>query len=124
KVSADAIDLVGTSGTGIASQDLSEARGIRAVLGDRTSKIPALAIKGALGNNGAGSGAIDLAVAALCMKHNMVPPALNVEKIDPECGLRVVTGDPIDARAGVAVSVAYALGGGQNAALVLRKVEG
>jgi 3-oxoacyl-[acyl-carrier-protein] synthase II len=119
----DAIDLVSTFGTGVPIQDVSEARGIRAVLGDRGARVPAVAIKGATGNNGAGSGAIDLAVAALCMKHNMVPPAVNLEKLDPQCDLRVVSGDPIDVRVGAVVSVAYALGGGQNAALVLRKVE-
>ncbi len=119
----DAVDLVATFGTGVPAHDVSEARGIRAALGDRAGRAPALAIKGSIGNNGAGSGAIDLAVAALCMKHNMVPPAVNLERLDPHCELRVVAGDPIDARIGAAVSVAYALGGGQNAALALKRLE-
>ena len=103
--------------------DLSEARGLRAVLGDRARSIPALAVKGAIGNNGAGSGAIDLAAAALCIQHNAIPPAPNTDTIDPKCGLNVVAGDPIDAKIDTAVSVAYALGGGQNAALILKRTE-
>lgn len=119
----DAVDMIGTFGTGIAAHDVSEARGLRAVFGDRIARIPALAVKGGLGNNGAGSGAIDLAVSAMCLKHNMIPPAQNVDEVDPECGLNVVRQDPVDARIDVVVDVAYALGGGQNAALVLKRVE-
>jgi 3-oxoacyl-(acyl-carrier-protein) synthase len=115
--------MIATFGSGIPAHDRSEARGLRSVLGDRVEQIPALAIKGSIGNNGAGSGAIDLAVAAMCMKNNTIPPALNVGKIDPECGLNLVTGDPIDANTNIVVSVAYALGGGQNAALILKKME-
>ena len=120
---ADAVDMVATFGTGIVTHDKSEARGIRAALGDRAEAVPAMAIKGALGNNGAGSGAIDLAVAALCVKNATIPPARNFDRPDPECGLNVIAGDPTDAGIGAAVSVAYALGGGQNAALVLKRVE-
>lgn len=117
------LSMVATFGTGIREHDQSEARGIRASLGDQASKVPALAIKGNMGNNGAGSGAIDVSVAACCMRHQMIPPALNTTEVDPECGLNVVTGDPIDAKVDAVLSIAYALGGGQNAALVLKRWE-
>jgi len=119
----DNVDLVATFGTGIVAQDISEARGIRSALGERAAKVPALAIKGAVGNNGAGSGAIDVAVAVLCMKHNTIPASQNVERPDPECALKLVTGEAIDAKVNAVVSIAYALGGGQNAALVLKRLE-
>ncbi len=122
-IGPEQVSLIGAFGSGTRAHDLSEARGIRAVLGERTGQVPVLAIKGAVGNNGAGSGAIDLAVAALCMKHHAVPPAANLEQVDPECGLNVIAGDPIDAKIDHAVSIAYALGGGQNAALVLKRME-
>jgi 3-oxoacyl-[acyl-carrier-protein] synthase II len=123
KASPEDVDLVGTFGAGIPAHDLSEARGIRAILGEHGRRIPALSIKAAIGNNGAGSGAIDVAVAALCLKQNVIPPAQNVDTPDPECGLNLVTGDARDAKIKTVVSVAYALGGGQNAALVLRRLE-
>lgn len=123
KVTANDVGLIGTFGAGTVAHDLSEARGIRAALGTKASSIPALAIKGAVGNNGAGSGALDLAVTALCVRHQTVPAACNTRKVDPACGLNLVTGNPTDARIGAAISVAYALGGGQNAALVLKRME-
>jgi len=123
KVSPEQVDLIGTFGSGTVAHDESEARGFRAALGERASTAPALAIKGAVGNNGAGSGAIDVAVAAICMKNNAIPASCNTETVDPACGLNVVTGQAIDTKISAAVSVAYALSGGQNAALVLKHLE-
>ena len=123
RIEADDLSLLGTFGTGIVAHDLSEAIGIRAALGNKGSIIPALSIKGAVGNNGAGSGAIDLAVAAMCVHNGKIPPTRNVDTVDPECGLNVITGNPVETKVDKVLSVAYALGGGQNAALILKRLE-
>ena len=120
---ADDVDLIGTFGSGVPQYDISEARGIRSALGDAAAKIPALSTKATLGNNGAGSGAIDIGIAALCVHHNTVPPAQNLDEMDPECALNVVTGDPVDAKLDTVLSVGYSLNGSQAAALVLKKLE-
>lgn len=122
-VKADQIDLIGAFGAGTVAHDLSEARGIRAALNEHGTRAPVLAIKGSLGNNGAGSGAIDLGIAAMCISKGAVPPARNADQIDPECGLNVVTGQPLNRGIATVVSTAYAMGGGQNAALVLKRME-
>lgn len=121
-ISLGALDLVAAFGLGTVKHDAAEAAGIRAILGKK-SDVPVLAIKGAVGNNGAGSGAIDLAVATLAMYHNTVPPSVNTTNVDPACGLHVVTNDPVDARIGHALSTAYALNGGQNAAIVIKRYQ-
>ncbi|HEY3241981.1 MAG TPA: beta-ketoacyl-[acyl-carrier-protein] synthase family protein [Phycisphaerae bacterium] len=115
------IGLIGAFGAGTKDHDASEAAAWRSVFGDQLSKVPALAIKGSIGNNGAGSGAIEFAVLTMALHHKTVPPSLNTAPSDPKCGLRFVQDDPIDARVSAAVSVAYALGGGQNAALVIKR---
>lgn len=116
------LDLVGAFAAGLPAHDAAEATAIRTVLGARVAQVPVLAIKGALGNNGAGSGAIDFIATVLALQHNTVPPALNSDPLDPSCGLRVPCGGkPIDARVDSALSLAYALSGGQNAALVIRR---
>ncbi|HSW47028.1 MAG TPA: beta-ketoacyl-[acyl-carrier-protein] synthase family protein [Phycisphaerae bacterium] len=123
RIAPDNVGLIGAFGLGTKAHDLSEARGIRAALGERAGQVPTLAIKGSVGNNGAGAGGIEVAVAALCMHHQTVPPSVSTEAVDPECGLNIVTGRPISVTIDTAVSVAYALGGGQTAALVLRRLE-
>ena len=57
----------------------SEAAAIKSVFGDRAGEIRAMAIKGAVGNNGAGSGAIDFAASLLAMANNTVPASPNSE---------------------------------------------
>lgn len=120
-VSPDAIDLVGTFGVGTVEHDASELKGLQAALGERSDGLPALATKGAIGNAGAGAGAVDFAATVMAMMHNTIPPSLNTEDPDPLCRLAFATSDPVDAPIQHAVSVGYALGGGQNAALLLAK---
>jgi 3-oxoacyl-[acyl-carrier-protein] synthase II len=122
-LTAQQIDLIGTFGTGVVDYDASEFRGLHAAIGTRIEQIPAIAIKGAIGHNGAGSGAIDVAVAAMSLYQNTVPPSLNTENPDPAARLGFVNSGPVDSRARTALSVAYALHGGQNAALVFKRFQ-
>jgi 3-oxoacyl-[acyl-carrier-protein] synthase II len=124
EVKPQQIDLVNAFGAGTLPHDAAEAAGIRAALGAAGSTVPVLATKGGLGNNGAGSGAIDLAITVMAMHRGVVPPSLNTTEVDPACALNVVRGDPIDARVEIAVSVAGAMSGGQTAALVIRRYHG
>jgi 3-oxoacyl-[acyl-carrier-protein] synthase II len=117
------LDLVAPFGVGTKAHDASEMNGLRAALGGRADGLPAVAIKGAVGNNGAGAGAIDLAACAMAVHHNTVPPSLNTEDPDSSCGLRFAASDPFDAPIRYALSTAFAMGGGQNAALVIKKYE-
>lgn len=118
---ADAIDLVSAFACGLIEHDAAEARAIKNTLGERIGEVPTLAIKGGLGNNGAGSGAIDLIAAVLAMYHGTIPPAVNADSPDPDFGLKLIASGPVDAKVDAALCNAYALGGGQNACLVIRR---
>jgi 3-oxoacyl-[acyl-carrier-protein] synthase II len=124
KTQPEQVDLVVALGSGLPEHDLSEARGLGAALGARAGVVPVMATKGSLGNNGAGSGAIDLALACKAMQRGVVPASRNTQHPDSRCGLRVVVGEPLQARMNTILAVSYALGGGQNAALVLRRYAG
>jgi 3-oxoacyl-[acyl-carrier-protein] synthase II len=114
------VDLVMTHGTGLNAYDAAEAAGLGQALAGR-SEVPALAIKGAVGNSGAGSGALDLTAAALAVYHNTIPPSANTAAAETGGTLRFMPDGPVDARLGVAVSLAYSLSGSQIAAVVIRK---
>jgi 3-oxoacyl-[acyl-carrier-protein] synthase II len=70
--------------------DEREANAIRDVLGN----VPVTAPKSYFGCSGAGSGAVEMAVALLMLKHRLIPPTLNYESPDPNCPINVVHGDP------------------------------
>ena len=114
-----AVGLLNPAGLGIASHDRSELNGLTTVFGGGLSRIPLLLTKSRTGNLAAGSG-VDAAAAVLSLYHNRVPGAVNSSKPQAEMSLNV-SPEPRDARIDVAVSSVYSLGG-QNAALVFKKV--
>jgi 3-oxoacyl-[acyl-carrier-protein] synthase II len=118
---ADQIDLVSAGASGLVDRDAAEAKAIGTILGPRVSDTPVLAVRGAMGNNGAGSGAIDVTAALLAMHHNTLPGTVGGQAPDAAFGLKINTGDPVDAKIDIALCNGYALAGGQCASLVLRK---
>ncbi len=110
------VRLVVPMACGLSVHDASEAAGLRSLFDD----VPVMAVNGGIGNNGAGTGAIDFIAACLAVHHNTITAAVNSDPLDTECGLNVVLDGPVDAPVDVALTTAYALGGGQNAALALK----
>ena len=120
-IPADEIDLVVPHGTAIAAHDLAEAKALHIALGSRAGTVPVWPIMAQVGNAGAGAGGLTLVAAAAAMDRNMIPATVNCPKPDPLCGLKVIreaTNRPIRA----ALVLSYGLGG-QNAAVVIRKMQ-
>lgn len=114
------VDLVVAFAPGTRQHDAGEAMGIAAALGSEAKRVPVTAVKGALGACGAGAGAIETAVAAMAVESGCIPPTVNCQKPDPAFGINVVR-EATSRQVKVAITVGYALGGGQYGALVLKK---
>jgi 3-oxoacyl-[acyl-carrier-protein] synthase II len=122
EVATEDIDLIGAFGCGTVAHDAAEMEAMRVVFGaDDRGPRPAIAIKGAVGNNGAGSGALDFCATVLALHNNTVPPSLNTVPMDGDAPLSFAADQPVDAPVRSAISVSYALGGGQQAALVVKR---
>ena len=106
-------------GLGIASHDRAELSGLLQVFGGGLSRLPLAPIKAQTGSMAAGSGT-DAAAAVLALHHNQVPPAVNTKNVIDGQSLNVAP-EARDANIDISVSSVYSLGG-QNAALVFRKV--
>ncbi|MEK7756011.1 MAG: beta-ketoacyl synthase N-terminal-like domain-containing protein, partial [Planctomycetota bacterium] len=117
------IDLVAPFSAATPEHDAAEMSAWNEVFGSRLDQVPALTTRGALGHNGAGSGAIDFAATVMALYRNTIPPSLNTSNPDPASRFRFIQGDPKDARVRQAISLGYALAGGQSAALVIKKFE-
>jgi 3-oxoacyl-[acyl-carrier-protein] synthase II len=114
-----AVDLMVPCGLGIPSHDRAELAGLHKVFGGGMERVAMSTVKAQTGNVAAGSG-IDAATAALSVFHGVVPPAKNTAK--PIDGLALnVSAESRQQPVNVAVSSVYSLGG-QNAALVFKKV--
>jgi 3-oxoacyl-[acyl-carrier-protein] synthase II len=115
------VSYVATHGSGTRLGDVSEARAIRAVFGDDAGRLVGSSVKPATGHLMAAAGALNVAVAALALHHQVVPPTLNLESVDAECALDWVKDKPRQARLEEALALARGLFG-QNIAVALRAV--
>lgn len=117
-IQPDSLDLIIPHGTAIACDDLAEAKGIQAALGDAAAKVPTWPTKSMLSNTGAASGALD-AVAAVCaMANGTIPAAKNCDRKADGCNLNVVV-QPQQAGLHYVLCCSYTFGG-QTAAVVLK----
>ena len=122
QITPDQLDLIMPHGTGIAADDLAEAKAIEAALGDAAAKIPVWPTKSMLSNTGAAAGALDLIAAVCAMKQGKIPTAKNCDKKAAGCNLNILQ-KPHQGRVCYALCVSYSYGG-QTAAVVLKNFDG
>jgi 3-oxoacyl-[acyl-carrier-protein] synthase II len=113
------IDVIfGTAGGG--AIDAIEGKAVRRVWGPNTDRLYVTAIKGALGHTLGASGPLTLIAAIYALQSGLIPPTLNLERQDPECGdLDVVTGSPRRLQGTRALVNAFGLG--HNASLIVSR---
>jgi 3-oxoacyl-[acyl-carrier-protein] synthase II len=86
---ASSIDLINAWGPGHIVIDATEAECLWRLFGERLKSIPAVSLKGAIGNPLAAAGAIQVASATLSLQTGVIPPTVNWETPDPECPLNL-----------------------------------
>jgi 3-oxoacyl-[acyl-carrier-protein] synthase II len=117
---ADAIGYVAGHGSGTRQGDASEGRGLAAAFG--ADRPLGSSVKAACGHLGAAAGALNFAVAALAVHHQVVPPTLNLTNPDPVCAtIDWVADEAREAPIREALALARGLEG-QNVALAVRAV--
>ena len=93
------IGHVNAHGMSSVTHDRIEAQAIRKVLGE----VPVTAPKSFFGNLGGGTGSVEMAATILGFQAGQIPRTLNLEKLDPDCPIDVVHGQPREIKKPVAV---------------------
>jgi 3-oxoacyl-[acyl-carrier-protein] synthase II len=83
------VDVLNAWGPGDKRVDRGEAQAMGRIFGPRLVEIAATSIKGAIGSPLGAAPAIQIAAAALGQKFGIVPPTVNWEFRDPDCGLNL-----------------------------------
>ncbi|MGH2585636.1 MAG: beta-ketoacyl-ACP synthase II [Dehalococcoidia bacterium] len=119
---AEAVDYINAHGTSTPMNDTSETAAIKAALGEHAYQTPISSTKSMIGHALGASGAPELVATVKAIETGIIHPTINYETPDPECDLDYVPN--VARRADVRVALKNSFGfGGQNACLVLRKVE-
>jgi beta-ketoacyl ACP synthase len=111
----DDIDLVTADAAGTRPGDLAEAAALHNAFGRRPPAV--YAPKSALGHSWGASGAVDAVLTVQALRDGVVPPTLNLARLDPDVDLDVVAGGPRPGDYRYAVTDCFGFGG-HNVALV------
>lgn len=111
---AGEIDYVNLHGTGTRANDAMEDRAVSRLLG---AGVPCSSTKGFTGHTLGASGALEAAIAAICLEDGLVPGCLGVEEADPGFRADIATANrAAPLRRVLSNSFGF---GGSNCALVL-----
>jgi len=111
------VGYVNMHGTGTRANDAMEDRAIARIFGDA---VPCSSTKGWTGHTLGASGALEAAIAAVCVEDGLVPGCLNVARPDPSFAARIAVENhnaPIDR----VLSNSFGFGG-SNCALVIGRL--
>ena len=118
-IAADRVDHINAHGTATPQNDKAEAKGFRAVFGDRVAKIPVTSLKSMVGHCLGAAGAVEAAALALTVARGVIPPTINHQETDPECAVDVVANTARDTPVRCAVSTSLAFGGNDSALVIV-----
>ncbi|HOV42775.1 MAG TPA: beta-ketoacyl-[acyl-carrier-protein] synthase II, partial [Syntrophothermus lipocalidus] len=121
-IEAKDVDYINAHGTSTDMNDPMETKAIKRTFGEHAYNVAISSTKSMTGHMLGAAGAVELMVAVLACKNDIIPPTINYTTPDPECDLDYV---PNTCRSRtVRVAVSDSLGfGGHNAVLVVRKFE-
>jgi 3-oxoacyl-[acyl-carrier-protein] synthase II len=118
-IDRERVEYISAHGTGTLANDRAECAAIKEVFGPR-HQIPISSIKSMLGHTMGAASALEAITCVLVVQRDIVPPTINFETADEECGIDCVPNETRKQPVTVALNNAYAFGG-NNACLVLKK---
>ncbi len=114
------IDYVAYHGTSTVLNDRVETRAARLAFGEAAGRVPGSSVKSMIGHPQGASGAAGLAATLLGMRDGFLPPTINLDAADPECGLDYVPN--ASRRAPMETALCNCIGfGSKNSALVVSR---
>ncbi|MDF8263413.1 beta-ketoacyl-ACP synthase II [Luteipulveratus flavus] len=103
--------------------DIAEANAIRRAFGDAVDGVPVTATKSMTGHLLGAAGALETVVTIQTVHERLVPATINLQQVDPEIPLDVVTADHRKLPDGDIAALNNSFGfGGHNVALVVKSV--
>lgn len=88
--SPELTDYINAHGTANAVNDIAESRAIKTFFGARARRISVSSTKPVTGHLLAAAGALEAVICALALKHQIIPPTINLRNPRPECDLDYV----------------------------------
>jgi 3-oxoacyl-(acyl-carrier-protein) synthase len=119
--STDDVQVFNANGSSSRNYDRLEGMALTEMFGTRLAELPVHSIKGALGQHGAGSSALQITAACLTIARGQVPPTLNCDHLDPACGPLRIIREPLELDVARVLVHSIGLGGFYYSAAALER---
>ncbi|MAG72388.1 MAG: beta-ketoacyl-[acyl-carrier-protein] synthase II [Acidobacteria bacterium] len=116
------VDYINAHGTSTPYNDKLETLAIKRVFGEHAKRLAVSSTKSMTGHLLGAAGGLEAGITALAVRHQTLPPTVNLDTPDPECDLDYVPGAPRSATVGLALSNSFGFGG-TNAVLLFKRCD-
>lgn len=116
------VSCISAHGTSTKINDLVETKAIKEVFGQGAYRIPVSSTKSMIGHLIGAAGALQAIAAVLSIRHQIIPPTINLDEPDPECDLDYVPN--VSRRTAIRSVLSNSFGfGGTNGSIIIKKAE-
>jgi len=121
-VTPDRVDYINAHGTSTPHNDRLETLAVKRCFGDHAGRLAISSTKSMHGHLLGAAGGLEAGIVVLALRHQVLPPTINLENPDDGCDLDYVAGASRPARIRYALSNSFGFGG-TNAALLFKQFE-
>jgi 3-oxoacyl-[acyl-carrier-protein] synthase II len=121
-IQPEAVGYINAHATSTPAGDGNESRAIELVFGEHamSHRLKISGTKSMTGHLLGGAGGLEAGISVLALQHQMLPPTINLDNVDPECRLDYVPNKSVPHSFDVALSNSFGFGG-INATLIMRR---
>lgn len=116
------VDYINAHGTSTPYNDRLETKAIKACFGEHARTVAISSTKSMTGHLLGASGGLEAGIAALAVRHQLIPPTINLDDSDPDCDLDYVPHHARKATIRYALSNSFGFGG-TNGALLFKQYD-
>lgn len=120
-IQANGISSVSANGSSSVFYDPLEAQAICELLEEKSNSVPVYSIKGALGQTGAVTPALQAIAAVLSIENRILPPTVNVAEQDARCQINLVKNSAVEFESDIVLTNAIGFGGFYYATTIFSK---
>jgi 3-oxoacyl-[acyl-carrier-protein] synthase II len=117
------VNYINAHGTSTPINDPNETLAIKHCFGDHAYRLAVSSTKSMTGHLLGAAGGLEAGITALAIKHQVLPPTVNLDEPDPRCDLDYVPNQARPAAIEYALSNSFGFGG-TNGALLFRRHDG
>jgi 3-oxoacyl-[acyl-carrier-protein] synthase II len=121
-IKPEEVGYINAHATSTPAGDGNESRAIELVFGEHATshKLKISGTKSMTGHLLGGAGGLEAGITVLALQHQMLPPTINLDNVDPECKLDYVPNKAISHSFDIGLSNSFGFGG-INASLIMRR---